>query len=100
MKAYQIELAKKNGTINRIKSQMVDAKIRERYSISEQIAILRQKDEKPYEYSNFYQYAEMCKAEVQEYIDNPPSEFDDVKVLTMEEYEDMQKAYMKESEEE
>lgn len=77
MKSYEIELAKKNGTIERIKSRLVDEKIRERYSISEQIALLRQRDEKPEEFAAFYEYAEACKAEVKEYIENPPEDLDE-----------------------
>ncbi len=74
MKSYEIELAKKNGTIDRIKSILVDEKISERYSIGEQIALLRQRDEKSEEFAAFYAYAEACKAVVQAYIDNPPLE--------------------------
>lgn len=92
MKAYEVELAKKNGTIDRLKSQMVDEKIRAKYSVSEQIALLRQRDEKPEEFAAFYEYAEQCKAEVKAYIDNPPADFDESKVLTFEEYEAMQAA--------
>ena len=61
---HEIELAKKNGTLERIKNRMIDEKIRERYPYSAQIAILRQKDEKPEEYAAFYEYAEACKREV------------------------------------
>lgn len=64
MKAHEIELAKKNGTIDRIKNRLIDEMISRRYSYSAQIALLRQKDEKPEEYAEFYAYAEQCKAEV------------------------------------
>lgn len=40
----------------------VDAEIRKRYSVSQEFAILRQKDEKPEEYSAYYAYCEECKA--------------------------------------
>lgn len=92
MNAHEIELAKKNGTIDRIKSRLVDEKIRKKYSVSEQIALLRQRDEKPEEYAAFYEYAEACKAEVKAYLDNPPTGVDMSKVLTLAEYEAMQAA--------
>lgn len=40
----------------------VNAKIRERYTQSQEFAILRQKDEKPNEYATYYAYCEECKA--------------------------------------
>lgn len=41
--------------------EAVNAKIRERYSESQEFAILRQRDEKPDEYSAYYAYCEECK---------------------------------------
>lgn len=46
--------------------ERVDSLIRERYSLSEELAILRQKDEKPEEYEAYYNYAEECKAKARE----------------------------------
>jgi len=40
----------------------VEARIRERYSVSDELAILRQKDKKPEEYAEYYAYVENCKA--------------------------------------
>lgn len=40
----------------------VNAKIRERYTESQEFAILRQRDEKPDEYAQYYAYCEECKA--------------------------------------
>ena len=42
-------------------SEAVDSKIRERYSTSQEFAILRQRDEKPDEYAAYYAYCEECK---------------------------------------
>ena len=42
--------------------EAVNARIRERYTASREFAILRQKDEKPLEYSEYYEYCEECKA--------------------------------------
>ena len=41
--------------------EAVDAEIRKRYSVSQEFAILRQKDEKPDEYATYYAYCEQCK---------------------------------------
>ena len=42
--------------------EAVDAEIRKKYSVSQEFAILRQKDEKPAEYAAYYAYCEECKA--------------------------------------
>lgn len=39
----------------------VDAEIRKRYTVSQEFAILRQRDEKPVEYAEYYVYCEQCK---------------------------------------
>jgi hypothetical protein len=44
----------------------VDAEIRKRYTVSQEFAILRQRDEKPVEYAEYYVYCEQCKAYVKE----------------------------------
>jgi hypothetical protein len=44
----------------------VDAEIRKKYSASQEFAILRQKDEKPTEYAEYFAYCESCKAYVKE----------------------------------
>ena len=46
--------------------EAVNAKIRERYTASQEFAILRQRDEKPTEYAAYYAYCEECKAFVKE----------------------------------
>ena len=46
--------------------EAVDAEIRKRYSVSQEFAILRQKDEKPEEYAEYYAYCEECKSIVKE----------------------------------
>lgn len=40
--------------------------IRQRYSIDDEIAILRQKDTKQEEYQAWYEYCEACKAQARE----------------------------------
>ena len=39
----------------------VDAEIRKEYSVSQEFAILRQKEEKQEEYAKYYAYCEQCK---------------------------------------
>jgi hypothetical protein len=46
--------------------EAVDAEIRKRYTASQEFAILRQRDEKPVEYAEYYVYCEQCKAYVKE----------------------------------
>jgi hypothetical protein len=42
--------------------EAVNEEIRKRYNESAEFAILRQKDEKPEEYAEYYAYCEQCKA--------------------------------------
>ena len=40
------------------------ALIRQKYNVNQELAILRQRDAKPLEYQEYYDYVEQCKAEV------------------------------------
>ena len=42
--------------------QLVEKYIRAKYSVSQEFAILRQKETKPLEYSEYFEYCEECKA--------------------------------------
>ena len=44
--------------------EAVNAEIRKKYSNSKELAILRQREEKPSEYAEYYSYCEECKAYV------------------------------------
>ena len=46
--------------------EAINAEIRKRYTESQEFAILRQKDEKPDEYAEYYAYCEECKNAVKE----------------------------------
>lgn len=46
--------------------EAVHRMIREKYSDSQEFAILRQRDEKPEEYREYYDYCEYCKAFVKQ----------------------------------
>lgn len=63
MESYKIELAKKNSTQSRLYPDLVSEYIRKKYSINAELAILRQRDEKPEEFAEYNAYAEKCKAE-------------------------------------
>ena len=41
--------------------EAVNAKIRERYTESQEFALLRQKEDKPEEYAEYFAYCEECK---------------------------------------
>ena len=41
----------------------VERLIRERYSVADELGILRQRDTKPEEYAEYYAFAEQCKAQ-------------------------------------
>lgn len=41
---------------------LVESKIRLRYTLSQELAILRQRDSKPSEYQEYFDYCEHCKA--------------------------------------
>lgn len=66
MDSYKIKLAKLNGTQSRLYPDLVSEKIRQRYSINAELAILRQRDGKPEEFEEYNTYAEQCKQEARE----------------------------------
>ena len=43
--------------------QRVQQSIRERYSVADELAILRQRDTKPDEFAAYFEYAEQCKTQ-------------------------------------
>lgn len=44
----------------------VESLIREKYSVSDELAILRQRDTKPEEFAQYFGYCEDCKARAKE----------------------------------
>lgn len=48
--------------------ELVNTLIRKKYSLSQELAILRQKDTKPSEYSEYYSYCEDCKLQARQPI--------------------------------
>ena len=55
------QLSALNGVSDKVYGQTVDHLIRERYSLWDELAILRQRDEKPEEYAAYNAYCEECK---------------------------------------
>lgn len=60
-------------TNTKVYEDKVDSLIRGRYSLSEELAILRQKDEKKAEYDAYFAYCEQCKAEAREWLKEHPN---------------------------
>lgn len=61
--AADIEAAKAAKAAEQDYEADVEARIRTRYSVSQELAILRQRDTKPEEFAEYNAYAEECKAE-------------------------------------
>lgn len=49
-------------------ARQVEQLVAERYSVTEEIAILRQRDTKPGEYESYYSYVEECKERAKELL--------------------------------
>lgn len=49
---------------DKLYENLIVTKIREKYSLNEELAILRQRDTKPAEFEEYNAYVEKCKAEV------------------------------------
>jgi hypothetical protein len=47
---------------------LVDAMIRARYTLSDELALHRQRDSKPEEFAEYNQFAEACKAEAKQML--------------------------------
>lgn len=64
------KLVLKNISKDRLYPNLVSRLIRERYSIDDEMAILRQRDEKPDEYQAYFAFCEECKAKAKAEIYN------------------------------
>lgn len=61
-------LAMRNRVADPVGSQkslnrLISQKIRARYDVDQELAIQRQRDTKPQEFAEYYEYVESCKAE-------------------------------------
>ena len=66
MTEIEKQLSKLNGVSSEVYGQMVERLIRKRYTLSEELAILRQRDDKPEEFAAYNAYAEECKKKAKE----------------------------------
>jgi len=64
-KMAQAQVQAVSGT-NTDYGQRVDALIRQKYSLADEIALSRQRDEKPAEWEAYYTYCEECKQQAKE----------------------------------
>lgn len=64
------KLVLKNISKDRLYPNLVSRLIRERYSVNDEIAILRQRDIKPEEYEAYNAFCEDCKARAKREIYN------------------------------
>ncbi len=55
--------------------ELVSQKIRGKYSQDAELAVLRQRDEKPEEYKEYFAYAEKCKQEAKEEVAKLPKDW-------------------------
>lgn len=63
MTEIERNLAELNGTQADLYAEEVEHLIRRRYSLSNELALQRQKDKKPEEWEAYNAYCEECKAE-------------------------------------
>ena len=66
MNCIEKRLSRLNGTQYSDYAVMVEGLIRKRYSVSAELAILRQRDNKPEEFAEYNAYAEECKKRAKE----------------------------------
>ena len=64
------ELVLKNISKDKLYANLVSKLIRERYSVDDEMAILRQKETKPEEYKAYNAFCEDCKARARKEIYN------------------------------
>lgn len=62
------ELILKNISKDKLYANLVSKLIRERYSVDDEMAILRQKETKPEEWKEYNSYCEDCKAKARKEI--------------------------------
>lgn len=66
----QVILAYKNGVLSKLRKQLIVAEIRKEYDADDELAILRQREEKPTEYAEYNSYVEACKKAVDEFVNS------------------------------
>ena len=75
MKLLEKLIATKNGTLEREYAVAVSRKIRTRYTVSDELALLRRRDEDPEAFAAYHAFAESAKAEARaEILDGEASD--------------------------
>lgn len=74
-KKFLFMIAERHGQLERVKSLAIENRIREKYSISDELAILRQRDTKPEEFAEYNAFAEQAKAEVNAEIERQREQY-------------------------
>jgi hypothetical protein len=64
MRKYAFYAAEKAGKLDQVKARAIEERIRERYSVSDEFGILRQRDRKPEEFAEYDAFVEQVKADV------------------------------------
>ena len=80
-----LKLAKKNKEVDpktwdALYESEIEKLIRKKYSISAELAILRQRDSKPEEFAAYNEYAEKCKSEVKAMLGVEEVKYEDTDV--------------------
>ena len=65
----KIAVAIKNNRIDKTYEELVITLIRQKYSINEELAILRQRDSKPQEFAEYNQFVENIKTQLKAKIE-------------------------------
>ena len=68
MTVTEKKLSYANGTLEKEYGAYVNRLLRTRYSLSEELAVLRQKDEDPAAFAAYNAFAEECKTRAKELI--------------------------------
>ncbi len=64
MTDIELRLSALNGTLEADYAAEVERAVRKRYTVSAELAILRQRDVKPGEFEEYNAYVESCKSDV------------------------------------
>ena len=75
MKRYAFMAAERDGKLEQVKSRAIEERIREKYSISDEFALHRQRDRKPEEFAEYDAFVEQVKAEVNAEIERQREEY-------------------------
>ena len=64
MKRYNFKGAERRGFLETARKNAIVDRIRDRYSIEDELALLRQRDTKPEEFAEYNAFVEQIKADV------------------------------------